>query len=173
MYYPQPRGRPRKDAQWNHFEGEWQPVLRVDRSRSDAEPCWKATSFAMQAKEQAESQRQRAEALERERDQQLQRERDQQLQRERDEETELLRKEEARLNAPKMYAAQYAYLKCPVYYFDTCGTFQQLGHERVQRPVLAETIRKKKRTVPKRRRRVVGPRADLKLEEGESEYLSE
>ena len=28
-------------------------------------------------------------------------------------------------------------------------------------------------TVLKRRGRVVGPRADLKLEEGESEYLSE
>ena len=39
MYFPQPRERPRKDAEWNHLEGIWQPVRKVERFRTDCRPA--------------------------------------------------------------------------------------------------------------------------------------
>jgi hypothetical protein len=50
MYFPQPRGQPRKDAEWNHLEGIWQPVRKVERFRTDCRlAVWQATSYATEA----------------------------------------------------------------------------------------------------------------------------
>ena len=169
MHFPKPRGRPRKDAVWNYCTGKWDPIA-PQRVQSLPPPYFcEARHDAIAKAKEVELKRKQDEAVELER--KLQEEAE--LKRKRDEENELRKKEEARLNAPKAYAERYAYLNCPVYYFDTLGTFQELGQERVARAAAVKaTINKAER--PRKRRgfiRVTGPSEDLAS--GESEYLSE
>lgn len=60
----------------------------------------------------------------------------------------------------------------PVYYFDTCGVFRELGKEPVPKPAPKPIPKRKRKSGP---RRIVGP-CETKngwLSTGESEYVSD
>lgn len=166
-FYSQPRGRPRKDSLWCTRTGRW--VIhgaRFQRKRKVYFPktgpwyaafCSDRTSdtFASDSEERARNK---------------QAEEERHAEQERREEAERRAEAERRevLEAPRRYAQLFGGEgRAPVYYFDTFGSFQELGKEKE-----AKGIATAKRMVEVEVEEWVwGPSLEYQLEEGESELV--
>lgn len=158
MFYPQPRGRPRKDCAWDHAHGMW---IASDgkRERPKAAPSTRSFSVRLAPPPNVAPIRPKSATdvlpVSTPADQAVI-------------EDAVVHVDEARSHA--IWCAKSVPANTPVYYLDASGTMQKLCDKD---PVVRRTPAGIKKSQPKRRRdaeaKVWGPDAERNLAEGEWE----